>query len=48
MTWESFITHPAIFPFTINNVTQADIAAIPYLSMERMGEQVVFRIMETI
>ena len=46
MTWESFITHPANFPFTINNVTQADMAAIPYLIMERMGDQVVFRIKE--
>lgn len=44
MTWERFITHPAIFPFNINNVTQTDMAAIPYLVMERMGEQVVFRI----
>lgn len=44
MTWESFITHPTIFPFTINHVTQADMAAIPYLIMERMGEHVVFRI----
>lgn len=46
MTWESFITHPAIFPFSINNVTQADMAAIPYLAMERMGEYVVFRVKE--
>lgn len=44
MTWESFITYPAIFPFTINNVTQSDMTAIPYLAMERMGEHVVFRI----
>ena len=44
MTWESFITHPAIFPFAIKDVTQADMAAVPYLAMERMGEQVVFRI----
>lgn len=48
MTWESFITHPAIFPFAINDVTQADIAAIPYFVMERMGEQVVFRLKENI
>lgn len=47
MTWESFITHPAIFPFAICNITQADMAAIPYLTMERMGSQVVFRIKET-
>lgn len=48
LTWEAFITHPSIFPFTINNVTQADMAAIPYLAMERMGEHVVFRIKENI
>jgi hypothetical protein len=47
MTWESFIAHPAIFPFVISDVTQADMAAVPYLAMERMGEQVVFRIKET-
>ena len=46
MTWESFITHPAIFAFTINDVTQSDMAAIPYLVMERMGAHVVFRIKE--
>ena len=46
MTWESFISHPAIFPFAIGDVTQADMAAVPYLAMERMGEQVVFRIKE--
>jgi hypothetical protein len=44
MTWESFISHPAIFPFSICDVTQADMAAVPYLAMERMGEQVVFRV----
>jgi len=44
MTWESFLSHPTIFPFIINDVTQADIAAIPYLTMERMGEQVVCRV----
>ncbi len=46
MTWENFIKHPAIFPFTIDKVTQADIAAIPYLVMARMGDHVVFRINE--
>ena len=48
MTWDGFITHPAIFPFTINNVTQADMAAISYLAMERMGDHVVFRIKHNI
>ena len=47
ITWESFITHPAIFPFAITDVTQADIAASPQLAMERMDDQVVFRIKET-
>lgn len=47
ITWESFITHPAIFPFAIDSVTQADIAPIPYLSMERMGTQVVLRIAQS-
>lgn len=45
MTWESFNAHPAIFPFVICDVTQADMAAVPYLTMERMGEQVVFRVL---
>lgn len=44
MTWESFITHPAIFPFVVSDVTQADMAVVPYLAMERMGDSVVFRI----
>lgn len=48
LTWETFITHPAIFPFAICNVTQADMAAIPYLTMELMGGQVVFRIKQNI
>ena len=48
MTWEGFITHPAIFPFYINNVTQADMALISYLGMERMGDHVVFRIKQNI
>jgi hypothetical protein len=46
MTWESFITHPAIFPFAICDITQADMAAVPYFAMERMGEHVVFRVKE--
>lgn len=44
MTWDRFISHPAIFPFAICNVTQADMASISYLTMERMGDNVVFRI----
>jgi hypothetical protein len=44
MTWKRFISYPAIFPFSICDVTQADMAAVSYLAMERMGEQVVFRV----
>ncbi len=48
MTWEAFIAHSAIFPFSICDVTQADMAAVPYLVMERMGEQVVFRVISSL
>jgi len=43
MTWECFMSHPAIFPFFISDVTPSDMAAVSYLTMERMGEQIVFR-----
>lgn len=47
MTWESFITHPTIFPFAICGITQADMAAVPYLAMVRMGEQLAFHVKGT-
>jgi len=43
MTWEGIINHPALFPFEIEHVTQADVAASSYLALERMGDQVVIR-----
>ena len=43
MTWEEITGHPALFPFSIEHLTQADIAASPYLALERMGDQVVIR-----
>jgi len=46
MAWESFLSHPAIFPFTITDITQADIASTSYLTIGRLGDSVVFRIKE--
>jgi len=43
MTWESFMAHPAVFPFSISDIIPSDMAAVSYLTMERMGEQIVFR-----
>ena len=43
MTWEAITNHPALFPFVIEHVTQADVAACKYLTLERMGDQVVIR-----
>ncbi len=46
MTWEEVISHPALFPFRIENVTQADMASCEHLSLERMGDDVVIRLLQ--
>lgn len=46
MTWEHIIHHPALFPFEIRHVTQADIAACERFILERMGDDVVIRLKE--
>lgn len=43
MTWEAITNHPALFSFEIEHVSQADVAACKYLSLDRMGDQVVIR-----
>lgn len=43
MTWEEIIHHPALFPFTIEYVTQADLAAYDRFALERMGDNIVIR-----
>lgn len=43
MSWGDIIQHPALFPFQIEFVTQADMAACEYLRLERMGDDVVIR-----
>lgn len=43
MTWESLLSHPAIFPFDIINVSQADMASIKYLTIGKIGDSVVFQ-----
>lgn len=43
MTWEELIQHHALFPFRVENLTQADMAACDWLCLERMGDDVVIR-----
>jgi len=44
MSWEEIVQHPALFPFHVNNMTQADMAACEKLTLERMGDDVVIRV----
>ena len=44
MTWEELLQHPALFPFTIDDVTQGDMASCEHIRLERMGDDVVFRV----
>ena len=46
MTWEELIQHPALFPFSIEHLTQADMASCEKLCLERMGDDVVIRVKE--
>ncbi len=48
MTWEELIQHPALFPFSIENLTQADMASCNHLCLERMGDDVVIRVKDSI
>ena len=43
MTWEEIVHHPALFPFNIEYVTQADLAACDRFLLERMGDNIVIR-----
>ena len=45
MTWEELIQHPALFPFRIENLTQADMASCEWFCLERMGDDVVIRLL---
>ena len=44
LTWEAIANHRALFPYEIEHVTQADLAACEKLCLERMGDEVVIRI----
>lgn len=46
MSWEEVIHHPALFPFAICDISQADMAACDNLLLERMGDEVVLRTKE--
>ena len=44
ITWEELVHHPALFAFSIVNMTQADMASCDWLCLERMGEDIVIRV----
>ena len=44
MTWEEIVQHPSLFPFSIDGLTQGDMASCEYLCLERMGDDVVIRL----
>ena len=44
LTWEEIIQSPALFPFRVENLTQADMASCEHIRLERMGDDVVLRI----
>jgi hypothetical protein len=44
LNWGEIIHHPALFPFQIEHVSQADVAACDRLTLEKMGDDVVLRI----
>lgn len=46
MTWEEIVQHPALFPFEIRSLTQADMASCEHLGLERMGDDVVIRVLQ--
>ncbi len=46
MTWEELLQHPALFPFTIDAVTQGDMASCEHIRLERMGDDVVLRVVD--
>ncbi len=46
MTWEEIVQHPALFPFQVVDLTQADMASCKHLCLERMGDDVVIRLLQ--
>ncbi len=46
LTWEEIIQHPALFPFQIENVTQADMAASEKLRLNKMGDRIVISLVD--
>ena len=46
LTWEEIIQSPALFPFRVENLTQADMASCEHIRLERMGDDVVLRVVD--
>ena len=46
LTWESITQHPVFFPFQIENVSQADMAASEKLQLNKMGDRILIVVKE--
>ena len=46
LNWEEIIQHPALFPFQVEDLTQGDMASCEHLCLERMGDDVVIRVLQ--
>lgn len=45
MTWSALSQNPAIFPFELTRVSQADVAACEEIKLEKSGNEVVIRLL---
>lgn len=41
LSWAALVAHPLLFPFKFFHVDEADMAALEFISLERMGNEVV-------
>lgn len=46
LTWEEILQHLALFPFQIENVTQADLAASEKIRLNKMGDRIMISVCE--
>ena len=46
MTWANFVSHPAMFPFNFVGMDESDMAALDFISLERLDNQTVLSVVE--
>ena len=46
VTWQEFISHPALFPFEITNLDESYMASLGYFTLARFNNQVVIQLCE--